>query len=121
MKIPEKDIKVLMLSLKLIDTGDMERRVLDQKNENYVVDIALSLTDMSKRSQILLSDNASDLDCLKNEQFKSQARLLEVQDELIKKKYHQLETVKDTVDEKLTTLSSVIKKDHWSYCQQKRS
>jgi hypothetical protein len=41
--------------------------------------------------------------------LKNQARLLEVQDEPSEKKCQQLEAVKCTVDEKLTTWASVVK------------
>jgi hypothetical protein len=107
----ERDIKVLMASLKMKNIEDMTQSVLNNQNKSMVVGVALSLTELLKRSQNLLKDAASDLDCMKNEQLKNQARLLEVQEELSEKKCQQLEAVKCTVDEKLTTWASVVKKN----------
>ena len=67
------------------------------------------MTGLLKRRQNLLKDATSDLDCMKNELLKHQARLLEVQDELLEKKCQQLETLNITVKEKLADWSSIVK------------
>ena len=67
------------------------------------------MTGLLKRRQNLLKDATSDLDCMKNELLKHQARLLEVQDELLEKKCQQLEILNITVKEKLADWSSIVK------------
>jgi hypothetical protein len=62
----ERDIKVLMASLKMKNIEDMTQSVLNSQNKSMVVGVALSLTELLKRSQNLLKDAASDLDCIKN-------------------------------------------------------
>ncbi len=54
---------------------------------------------------------ATDLDTLKCEQLKNQTQLLVVQNELSVKKSDQLEAVKTTVDDKLTSWASIVKKN----------
>ena len=104
----EKEIKVLLGSLKLKNLEDVTQSVLNHHNKDPVVRFAVSVTELLKRSQNLLNDPTSDLDCIKTEQLKNQARLLEVQDEPSEKKCQQLEAVKSTVDEKLTNWASVV-------------
>ena len=55
------------------------------------------------RSGQLLRSASADLDCLKREQLESQSKLLKVQDELSVKKSAQLDAVKDTVKEKMSS------------------
>ena len=107
----EKEIKVLLTSLKVKNLEDVTQSVLNHQNKDPVVKFALSVTELLNRSQNLLKGATSDLDCIKTEQLKKQARLLEVQDELSEKKCQQLEAVKSTVDEKLTNWASVVEKN----------
>ena len=50
------------------------------------------------------------LACWKREQLESLSKLLKVQDELSVKKSAQLDAVKDTVMEKMSSLAAVVKK-----------
>ena len=68
-------------------------------------------------AQIVLSASsytkcaAADLDSLKCEQLQNQSRLIHVQEDLNVKKSVQLESVEKTVDDKLSTWSSVVAKN----------
>ena len=59
----------------------------------------------------MLKIAAADLDTLKCEQLRNQSRLIQVQEDLNAKKSIQLDSVQKTVDEKLTTWSSVLAKN----------
>ena len=50
----ERDIKVLMASLKMKNIEDMTQSVLNSQNKSMVVGVALSLTELLKGSQNLL-------------------------------------------------------------------
>ena len=70
----ERDIKVLMASLKMKNIEDRTQSVLNNQNKVMVFGVALSLTELLKCSQNLSKDAASDLDCMKNKHLKNQAR-----------------------------------------------
>ena len=93
------------------DFEDLNRSVLNKQNKDSVVEFALNMGKLLKNSQILLKNAAADLDSLKSEQLENQCRLLKVEDELSAKKSVQLEAVKSTVDEKLSSWSSIVKKN----------
>ena len=93
------------------DFEDLNRSVLNKQNKDSVVEFALNMGKLLKNSQILLKNAAADLDSLKSEQLQNQCRLLKVEDELSAKKSVQLEAVKSTVDEKLSSWSSIVKKN----------
>ena len=66
---------------------------------------------MLDRSVELLRSASADLDCMKREQLESQSKLLKVQDELSVKKSDQLDAVKNTVEEKMSSWAAVVKKN----------
>ena len=71
----EKEIKVLLGSLKLKNLEDVTQSVLNHQNKDPVVRFAVLVTGLLKFIQNLLKDSTSDLDCIKTEQLKTQARL----------------------------------------------
>ena len=107
----ETDVKVLLRMVNIRDFEDLNRSVLNKQNKDSVVEFALNMGKLLKNSQILLKNAAADLDSLKSEQLQNQCRLLKVEDELSAKKSVQLEAVKSTVDEKLSSWSSIVKKN----------
>ena len=88
-------------------------------NKDYVVDFAVKLATLLKTSRDLLRSAAADLDSLKREQLLCQSKLLSVQDELSVKKSAQLDAVKDTVEEKMSSWAAVVKKNSSSKVSQK--
>ena len=75
------------------------------------MDLAINLASLLDRSGQLLRSASADLDCLKREQLESQCKLLKVQDELSVKKSAQLDAVKNTVEEKMSSWAAVVKKN----------
>ena len=116
----EQSIKNLLLAtLHVGDLDNVTRSVVKVGNKDYVVDFAVKLANLLKTSRDLLRSAAGDLDSLKREQLQCQSKLLSVQDELSVKKSAQLDAVKDTVEEKMSSWAAVVKKNSSSKVSQK--
>ena len=116
----EQSIKNLLLAtLHVGDLDNVTRSVVKVGNKDYVVDFAVKLANLLKTSRDLLRSAAADLDSLKREQLQCQSKLLSVQDELSIKKSAQLNAVKDTVEEKMSSWAAVVKKNSSSKVSQK--
>ena len=116
----EQSIKNLLLAtLHVGDLDNVTRSVVKVGNKDYVVDFAVKLASLLKTSRDLLRSAAADLDSLKREQLQCQSKLLSVQDELSVKKSAQLDAVKDTVEEKMSSWAAVVKKNSSSKVSQK--
>ena len=108
----EKSIKGFLLStLNVRELSDIRRNALKAANKDIAVDLAMTLASMLDRSVELLRSASADLDCMKREQLESQSKLLKVQDELSVKKSDQLDAVKNTVEEKMSSCAVVVKKN----------
>ena len=108
----EKSIKGFLLStLNVRELSDIRRNALKAANKDIAVDLAMTLASMLDRSVELLRSASADLDCMKREQLESQSKLLKVQDELSVKKSDQLDAVKNTVEEKMSSWAAVVKKN----------
>ena len=107
----EKSIRGLLLStLHIRELSDIKKTGLKAANKDIAVDLAINLASLLDRSGQLLRSASADLDCLKREQLESQCKLLKVQDELSVKKSAQLDAVKNTVEEKMSSWAAVVKK-----------
>ena len=117
----EQSIRNLLLSTlnNVSDLDSVTRSVVRVGNKDHVVDIAVQLASLLKTSRDLLRSAAADLDSLKREQLQCQSKLLSVQDELSVKKSDQLDAVKDTVEEKMSSWAAVVKKNSSSKVSQK--
>ena len=116
----EQSIRNLLLAtLHVGDLDNVTRSVVKVGNKDYVVDFAVKLANLLKTSRDLLRSAAADLDSLKREQLQCQSKLLSVQHELSVKKSAQLDAVKDTVEEKMSTWAAVVKKNSSSKVSQK--
>ena len=116
----EQSIKNLLLAtLHVGDLDNVTRSVVKVGNKDYVVDLAVKLANLLKTSRDLLRSAAADLDSLKREQLQCQSKLLSVQDELSVQKSAQLDAVKDTVEEKMSSWDAVVKKNSSSKVSQK--
>ena len=117
----EQSIQNLLLSTlnNVSDLDNVTRSVVRVGNKDYVVDFAVKLATLLKTSRDLLRSAAADLDSLKREQLLCQSKLLSVQDELSVKKSDQLDAVKDTVEEKMSSWAAVVKKNSSSKVSQK--
>ena len=116
----EQSIKNLLLAtLHVGDLDNVTRSVVKVGNKDYVVDFAVKLANLLKTSRDLLRSAAADLDSLKREQLQCQSKLLSVQDELSVKKSAQLDAVKNTVEEKMSSWAAVVKKNSSSKVSQK--
>ena len=116
----EQNIRNLLLAtLHVGDLDNVTRSVVKVGNKDYVVDFAVKLANLLKTSRDLLRSAAADLDSLKREQLQCQSKLLSVQDELSVKKSAQLDAVKDTVEEKMSSWAAVVKKNSSSKVSQK--
>ena len=80
----------------------------------------MSLASLLERSGQLLRSASADLDCLKREQIESQSKLLKVQDELSVKKSAQLDAVKTTVEENMSSWAAVVKKNSGNKVTQRK-
>ena len=108
----ENSIKGFLLStLNVRELSDIRRNALKAANKDIAVDLAMTLASMLDRSVELLRSASADLDCMKREQLESQSKLLKVQDELSVKKSDQLDAVKNTVEEKMSSWAAVVKKN----------
>ena len=107
----ESELKVLLKTVNVKNIEDVSLTVLNKGNKDSLAKFAMSVTGLLQSSQNLLRHAAADLDSLKCEQLQNQSRLLEVQNELSEKKSDQLEAVKSTVDDKLTTWASIVKQN----------
>ena len=116
----EQNIRNLLLAtLHVGDLDNVTRSVVKVGNKDYVVDFAVKLANLLKTSRDLLRSAAADLDSLKREQLQCQSKLLSVQDELSVKKSAQLDAVKNTVEEKMSSWAAVVKKNSSSKVSQK--
>ena len=116
----EQSIRNLLLStLNVSDLDNVTRSVVKVGNKEHVVDFAVKLATLLKTSRDLLRSAAADLDSLKREQLECQSKLLSVQDELSVKKSVQLDAVKETVEEKMSSWAAVVKKNSSSKVSQK--
>ena len=117
----EQSIRNLLLSTlnNVSDLDNVKRSVVRVGNKDHVVDFALKLATLLKTSRDLLRSAAADLDSLKREQLQCQSKLLSVQDELSVKKTAQLDAVKETVEEKMSSWAAVVKKNSSSKVSQK--
>lgn len=108
----EKSIRGLLLStFHTRELSDIKRTVLKGTNKDIVVDFTMSLASLLEKSGQLLRSASADLDVLKREQLDFQSKLLKVQDELSVKKSAQLDTVQNTVEEKMSSWAAVVKKN----------
>ena len=116
----EQNIRNLLLAtLHVGDLDNVTRSVVKVGNKDCVVDFAVKLANLLKTSRDLLRSAAADFDSLKREQLQCQSKLLSVQDELSVKKSAQLDAVKDTVEEKMSSWAAVVKKNSSSKVSQK--
>ena len=116
----EKSISGLLLStFNVRELSEIRRTVLKSANKDTAVDLAMNLAILLDRSGQLLRSASADLDCLKREQLESQSKLLKVQDELSVKKSAQLDAVKNTVEEKMSSWAAVVKKNSGKNVSQK--
>ena len=116
----EKSISGLLLStLNIRELSDIKRTGLKAANKDIAVNLAINLASLLDRSGQLLRSASADLDCLKREQLESQSKLLMVQDELSVKKSAQLDAVKNTVEEKMSSWAAVVKKNSGNKVSQK--
>ncbi len=111
MYVIESEVEKLLSTLNMKTFDDISQTNFRNVNKDNVIEFAKSVTVILKRSQELLKHAATDLDTLKCEQLENQSKLLAVQDELTVKKSDQLEAVKSTVDEKLSSWTNVVKKN----------
>ena len=108
----EKSISGLLLStLHIRELSDIKRTGLKAANKDIAVNLAINLASLLDRSGQLLRSASAGLDYLKREQLESQSKLLMVQDELSVKKSAQLDAVKNTVEEKMSSWAAVVKKN----------
>ena len=107
----EDCVKGFLRSINVKDVNDISKNCLKQIHKDPLVEHTLKLTKLLKSSHELLKSAAADLDTLKCEQLRNQSRIIQVQEELNDKKSVQLDSVQKTVDEKLTTWSSVVAKN----------
>ena len=108
----ELDVKALLWSdFKIRDLEDLSKSAVNGKNKEYVVQFAVNLGKLLKSSQVLLKRAPGDLDSLKVDQLQNKSQLSRVQDELAVKKSVHLDAVKNTVEEKLSSWSAVVKKN----------
>ena len=108
----EKSISGLLLStLHIRELSDIKRTGLKAANKDIAVNLAINLASLLDRSGQLLRSASADLDYLKREQLESQSKLLMVQDELSVEKSAQLDAVKNTVEEKMSSWAAVVKKN----------
>ena len=107
----EDCVKDFLRSINVKDVDDISKTCLKQIHKDPLVEHTLKLTKLLKSSHELLKSAAADLDTLKCEQLRNQSRLIQVQEDLNAKKSIQLDSVQKSVDEKLTTWSSVVAKN----------
>ena len=116
----ERSISELLFSnFNVRELSNVRRTVLKSANKDIAVDFAMSLASLLDRSGQLLRSASADLDCLKREQIESQSKLLKVQDELSVKKSAQLDAVKTTVEENMSSWAAVVKKNSGNKVSQK--
>jgi ATP-dependent Lon protease len=94
------------------DFEDLNRSELNKQNKDNVDEFALNMGKLLKNSQTLLKNAATDPDSLKSQQLENQCRLLKVTTsyQLRNQFGWNLVAVKSTVDEKLSSWSSILKK-----------
>ena len=107
----EDCVKVFLRSINVKDLDDISKTCLKQIHKDPLVEHTLKLTKLLKSSHEMLKSAAADLDSLKCKQLRNQSKLIQVQEDLNDKKSVQLNSVQKTVDEKLTTWSSVVAKN----------
>ena len=107
----EDCMKDFLLSVHVKEVDDISKTSLKQFHKDPLIDHTVKLSKLLKSSYVLLKNAAADLDSLKCEQLRNQARLIQVQENLNAKNSVQLDSVQKTVDEKLTTWSSVVAKN----------
>jgi hypothetical protein len=107
----EDGMKEFLRSVHVKDVNDISKSTLKSVHKDPLVEHAFKLVKLLKSSHEMLKSAAADLDILKCEQLRNQSRLIKVQEDLNAKKSVQLDSVKNTVDEKLTTWSSVVAKN----------
>ena len=104
----EDDVKGFLQPFNVKDVNDISKNALKSVHKDPLVEHTLKLVKLLKSSHELLKSAAADLDSLKCEQLQNQSRLNHVQEDLNVKKSVQLESVEKTVDDKLSTWSSVV-------------
>ena len=102
--------KDFLRSINVKGLDDISKTCLKQIHKDPLVEHTLKLTKLFKSSHEMLKSAACDVDTVKFEQLRNQSKLIQVQEELNDKKSVQLDSVQKTVDEKLTTWSSVVAK-----------
>ena len=108
----EDCVKDFLRSINVKDLDDISKTCLKQIHKDPdLVEHTLKLTKLFKSSHEMLKSAAADLDTLKCEQVRNQSKIIQVQEELNDKKSVQLDSVQKTVDEKLSTWSSVVAKN----------
>ena len=107
----EDCVKDFLRSINVKDLDDISKTCLKQIHKDPLVEHTLKLTKLFKSSHEMLKSAAADLDTLKCEQLRNQSKLIQVQEELNDNKSVQLDSVQKTVDEKLSTWSSVEAKN----------
>ena len=115
----EDCVKGFLRSINVKDVDDISKNCLKQIHKDPLVEHTLKLTKLLKSSHEMLKSAAADLDTLKCEQLRNQSKLIQVQEDLNDKKSVQLDSVQKTVDEKLTTWSSVVAKNSEKKVMQK--
>ena len=107
----EDDLNGFVQSFNVKDVGEISTNTLKPVKKDPLVEHAVKLAKLLKFSHRLLKNAAADLDSLKCEQLQNQAKLIQVQEDLNVKNSDQLDSVEKTVDEKLSTWSSVVAKN----------
>ena len=115
----EDDLKGLLESVRVKDVIDISKSTLKSFTREPLIEHTEKLAKLLKFSHELLRNAAADLDSLKCEQLQNKSRLIQVQEELNVEKSVQLDSVQKTVDDKLSTWSSVVAKNSQKSVTQK--
>ena len=105
----ETVFKSIRRTLNIDEIDNMNHGMLMKQNKETLANFVEALTGVLSKSQNLLKSAAANIDELKTDQLKSQKSVINLQEELIRNKSEQLDSVKTTVKTEMKSWTDVVK------------
>ena len=105
----ETVFKSIRRTLNIDEIDNMNHGMLMKQNKETLANFVEALPGVLSKSQNLLKSAAANIDELKTDQLKSQKSVINLQEELIRNKSEQLDSVKTTVKTEMKSWTDVVK------------
>ena len=105
----ESAFKLIRRTLNITDIDNLKQPMLMKQNKDTLSSFVQNLTGVLSKSRTLLKSAVAKIDELKNDHLTSQKSVINLQEELIKNKSEQIDSVKTTVKTEMKSWTDIVK------------